>query len=673
MGQPSESFEFQAEVKQLLNLMVHSLYSDREVFLRELIANASDACDKLRFEALTQPDLMSGEEPLQIRLAYDKPAGTLTIEDNGIGMTAAEAKQHLGTIAHSGTKLFAEKLAASKNAAGASSGTNAGANAGTMIGQFGVGFYSSFMVADKVTVITRKAGNAEAVSWQSTGDGRFELGPAEKATHGTQITLHLKEDAKEFAEDARLRHLVKKFSDFVSYPVLLPKTKDQNDDESGASSPETSAAPDAAPTAFEQVNAGRPLWTQPREGITDEQYRAFYQATCKMWDEPASHLHFTVEGTLEFTALLFFPSTKPYDLFDRAQRGLNLYVRRVFVMDDCKDLLPEYLRFVRGVVDSSDLPLNVSREILQQQDTVRKLRRILVKRILDHLTKLADSEDAKEQKAFAVIDEQFGPILREGAISDGENRERIALLGRFHSSFTEAQAKTSDKTSDDGETATSNKTGFAAYIKRMPADQKAIYFITAPSVVAAAASPHVEGFLKRGYEVLYLTDPVDEWVTDRLPQVDGKPLVSVAKGAADLGDETEKKDIAEKAEAFAPFLKYAKEALGDGIKEVRLSARLTDSACCLVADKYGMTSQMEELLRKMGQAPPPQERVLELNPEHAVVKKLRALHAEKQDSDELRDHVRILRDQALLSEGAKLPDPANFVRRVQRLMEQALP
>jgi molecular chaperone HtpG len=665
----SESFEFQAEVKQLLNLMVHSLYSDREVFLRELIANASDACDKLRFEALTQPDLMAGDETLQIRLSFDKQAGTLTIEDNGIGMTAAEAKQHLGTIAHSGTKHFAEKWAARQT-------DKAGDKASALIGQFGVGFYSSFMVADKVTVISRKAGQSQAVWWQSTGDGRFETDLTEKPSRGTQITLHLKEDAKEFAEDARLRHLVKKFSDFVSYPVLLPKAKrDVSDDANdGANRGETESTATDAPAELEQVNAGRPLWTQSRESITDEQYRAFYQATCKMWDEPASHLHFTVEGSLEFTALLFFPSTKPYDLFDRGQRGLGLYVRRVFVMDDCKDLLPEYLRFVRGVVDSSDLPLNVSREILQQQDTVRKLRRILVKRILDHLTKLADSEDAKEKAAFATIDEQFGPILREGAISDGENRERIALLGRFHSSFTESQSppqsQDNDKSSED--TAAPNKTGFAAYIKRMPADQKAIYFITAPSVVAAAASPHVEGFLKRGYEVLYLTDPVDEWVTDRLPQVDGKPLVSVAKGAADLGDETEKKDIAEKTEAFAPFLKYAKDALGDGIKEVRLSARLTDSACCLVADKYGMTSQMEELLRKMGQPAPPQERVLELNPEHAVVKKLRALHAEKHDNEQLRDHVRILRDQALLSEGAKLPDPANFVRRVQRLMEQAL-
>jgi molecular chaperone HtpG len=639
----SETFEFQAEVKQLLHLMVHSLYSDREVFLRELIANASDACDKLRFEALTQPDLMAGDETLRIGLSYDKEAGTLTIEDNGIGLTPAEAKQHLGTIAHSGTKQFAEKLAASKNE-----------KAGALIGQFGVGFYSSFMVADRVTVVSRKAGGTQGVWWQSTGDGRFETDLVDKPTRGTQVTLHLKEDAKEFAEDLRLRHLVKKFSDFVSYPVELPKADDAQQ--------------------MEQVNAGRPLWTQPREGITDEQYQEFYRATCKMWDEPASHLHFNVEGSLEFTALLFFPSSKPYDMFDRGQRGLGLYVRRVFVMDDCKDLLPEYLRFVRGVVDSSDLPLNVSREMLQQQDTVKKLRRILVKRILDHLTKLAESEDPKDQKAFATIDAQFGPILREGVVNDHENRERIALLGRFHSSFTEAQAKTAppaEKT-DDGDEVSVNKTGFAAYIKRMPADQKAIYYITAPSTVAAQASPHVEGFLKRGYEVLYLTDPVDEWATGRLDKVEGKPLVSVAKGAADLGDEADKKDIVEKTAAFAPFLAYAKETLGDGIKEVRLSARLTDSAACLVADQHGMTSQMEELLRNMGQQLPPQERVLELNPDHGVVKKLRDLHARQPDTEGLGDYVRILRDQALLSEGVKLPDPATFVRRVQRLMDRAL-
>jgi molecular chaperone HtpG len=664
----SETFEFQAEVKQLLHLMVHSLYSDREVFLRELIANASDACDKLRFEALTNPDLLAGDEALAIRLSFDRAAGTLVIEDSGIGLTADEAKQHLGTIALSGTRQFAERLAASKND-----------KAGALIGQFGVGFYSSFMVADKVSVLSRKAGTDQAVLWQSTGDGRYTTEVAEKATRGTRVTLHLKEDAKEFAEDVRLRYLVKKFSDFVSYPVLMAKasgtdTKDATDSES-----DSKPASNGAGDAWEQVNAGRPLWTQPKESITDEQYAEFYRATCKMWDEPASRLHFSVEGNLELTALLFFPSTKPFDLFDRGPRGLGLYVRRVFVMDDCKDLLPEYLRFVRGVVDSSDLPLNVSREMLQQQDTVRKLRRILVKRILDHLDKLAGSSDEKDQKAFATIDEQFGPILREGVVSDHENRERIAALGRFRSSFTEAQSsakpdagKPDDAKAEDAESSGSKKTSFAEYIKRMPADQKAIYYITAPSTLAAQASPHVEGFLKRGYEVLYLTDPVDEWVTSHLPAVEGKSLVSVAKGTADLGDDAEKKVIEEKTQAFAPFLAYAKEALGDGIKDVRLSSRLTDSACCLVVDQHGMSSQMEELLRNMGRAVPNQDRVLELNPEHAVVKKLRDLHALDPKTEALADYVRILRDQALLSEGAKLPDPATFVRRVQRLMDQAL-
>ncbi len=618
---------FQTEVQQLLHLMIHSLYSDREIFLRELISNASDACDKLRFKSLTDSALMQGDDRLQVDITTDPEARTVTITDTGIGLTEAEAIEHLGTIAKSGTKAFLTAMGDQ----GKSS---------NLIGQFGVGFYSSFMVADKVVVESRSAtvGADQAVRWESAGDGNFSTESITRAVRGSSVTLHLKEEAKEFAETWKLRELVKKFSDYVSYPVRLPTYVSDEDKKKGVVA------------ELEQVNAAKALWTRPKDQITDAEYTEFYKAACKQWDEPATRIHATVEGTLSFTTLLFIPSEKPYDLFDRDRRGLSLYVRRVFIMDDCKDLLPDYLRFVRGVVDSDDLPLNVSREILQQQDTVAKLRKQLVKRVLDHLAKLANSTEDADKAAFAKIDTTFGPVLREGLVNDHENKEKIQKLVRYASTKTEGDAKT----------------GFEDYVTRMPEGQQAIYFVTGATIAAAKSSPQLEGFTKRGFEVLFLVDQVDEWVAQHVTEFAGKKLVNVAKGTEDLGNEDEKKAIEEKTKELSGFIGFVKESLGDGIKEVRLTNRLTDSPCCLVGEEHSLTPQMEELMRKMGQDVPPSTRILELNASHPLVAKLQALQAS--DATKAADHVRVLRDQAVLAEGGRIADPAAFAKRVQELL-----
>jgi molecular chaperone HtpG len=618
---------FQTEVQQLLHLMIHSLYSDREIFLRELISNASDACDKLRFKALTDTSLMKGDDRLQIDITADAEGKTLVLTDTGIGLTEAEAIEHLGTIAKSGTKQFLQAM----GEAGKSS---------NLIGQFGVGFYSAFMVADRIVVESRSAtvDGDHGVRWESTGDGRFATEVITRAQRGTTVTLHLKDDAKEFTETWKLRELVKKYSDFVSYPVLLPKYVSEEDAKKGVT---------AEP---EQVNAGKALWTRPKDEITDAEYTEFYKAACKQWDEPATRIHVTVEGTLSFTALLFIPSEKPFDLFDRDRRGLSLYVRRVFIMDDCKDLLPEYLRFVRGVVDSDDLPLNVSREILQQQDTVQKLRKQLVKRILDHLTKLANSSEDADKATFAKIDAAFGTVLREGLVNDFENKEKVQKLVRYASTKTEGDAKT----------------GFEAYVSRMSAEQKDIYYVTAASIAAAKTSPHLEGFAKRGFEVLFLVDPVDEWVAQHVTEFDGKKLVSVAKGVEALGSEEEKKALEEKSKEMGGFIAFVKDSLGGDVKEVRLSNRLTDSPCCLVGEEHSASPQMEELMRKMGQDVPKSARILELNAGHPLVGKLQALQVS--DQVQAASYVRVLRDQAILAEGGRIADPAAFAKQVQDLL-----
>ena len=617
---------FQTEVQQLLHLMIHSLYSDRDIFLRELISNASDACDKLRFKSLTDAALMQGDDRLQVSISADAEAKTLTLTDTGIGLTEAEAIEHLGTIAKSGTKAFLQTMGEQ-------------AKSSNLIGQFGVGFYSAFMVADRITVESRAAGASadQAVRWESAGAGDFTTETITRAQRGTTVVLHLKEDAAEFTETWKLRELVKKYSDYVSYPVLLPKYLSDEDKEKGVA---------AEP---EQVNAGKALWTRPKDQITDGEYTEFYKAACKQYDEPATRIHATVEGTMSFTALLFIPSEKPFDLFDRDRRGLSLYVRRVFIMDDCKDLLPEYLRFVRGVVDSDDLPLNVSREILQQQDAVQKLRKQLVKRILDHLAKLAASTEDADKAAFAKIDRSFGAVLREGLVNDYDNKDKVARLVRFASSKSEGDAKT----------------GLEDYVKRMAEGQKGIYFATGASLAAAKSSPHLEGFAKRDIEVLYLVDPVDEWVVQHFTEFDSKPLINVAKGAEDLGTEDEKKALEEKSKELGGFLAFVKDSL-DGIKEVRLSNRLTDSPCCLVGQEHAASSQMEEMMRKMGQDVPTTQRILELNAAHPLITKLQGMQTS--DAAKAKVHVQTLRDQAVLAEGGRLADPAGFAKRVQELL-----
>ncbi len=633
---------FQTEVTQLLQLMIHSLYSEREIFLRELISNASDACDRLRFLSLTEPELMAGDGELRIVIKSDPEAKTLTLSDSGIGLTEADAVEHLGTIAKSGTKAFLQKLSGDQ------------AKDANLIGQFGVGFYSAFMVAEKVVVESRSAQAASeaGVRWESTGDGSFVTETIHREQRGTTITLHLKDDATEFAQNWRMRELIKKYSDYVTYPVLLPKHVSDEERKKGVQG------------ELEQVNAGQPLWTRPKDSITDEQYQEFYRSACKMWDEPATRLHFSVEGMLSFTALLFVPGQRPMDLFDRDRKGLHLYVRRIFVMDDCKDLLPDYLRFMRGTVDSDDLPLNVSREMLQQQGTVAKLRKQLVKRILDHLYKLASSEDEKEQEAFAAIDRNFGTILREGLVSETDHKERLAKVARYRSTWTTATPPEGEKRAE--------KTGLEDYLKRMPEGQEKIYFALATSLEAAKSSPHLETFTKKGYEVLFFVDPVDEWVVGQLTEFEKKPLENVASAAADLTSEEEKKALEEKAKSFEGFLGFCKAALGESVKDVRLTNRLTDSPCVLVDEGAGRNAQIEEMMRRMGQPVPPRQRILELNATHPLVERLQALQSTDPTDTRLGGYVSVLRDQALLAEGGQIEDAAGFAKRVQELLASAV-
>jgi molecular chaperone HtpG len=618
---------FQTEVTQLLQLMIHSLYSEREIFLRELISNASDACDKLRFLSLTEPNLSAGDSDYRIEVAADKDAKTLTIRDNGVGLTEAEAIEHLGTIAKSGTKSFLGQL-----------GEDQKKNA-QLIGQFGVGFYAAFMVADKVVVESRSArvGSDKAVRWESAGDGNFATETIERAARGTTVTLHLKEDAADFLDGWKLRGLVKKWSDFVVYPIKMAK-------EGG--------------TDLEQVNSGTPIWTKPKDTLKDEDYAAFYKSACKQWDEPATRIHASVEGRLSYTTLLFVPSEKPFDLFERERRGVSLYVKRVFIMDDCKHLLPEWMRFVRGVVDSDDLPLNVSREILQQQATVEQLRKQLSKRVIDHLLKLAQSTEDADKAAWAKIDTAFGPVIREGIVTDFENKDRIARLARWRSTWTEAEA---------GRTAT----GLEDYVRRCPETQREIIFVMAPSLAAAKANPAIEGFVKAGREVLFLTDPVDEWVVQHLTEFDGRKLVDAAKGAGDLLDAEAKKALEEKAKELEPFLGFAKQTLTD-VGEVRLSGRLADSPACLVADEHGMSAQMEAMMRRMGQSVPESKRTLELNPGHPLVQRLTALQADEAKREQVADALHVLRDQASLAAGGTVSDGAGAAKRLQALLAKSL-
>jgi molecular chaperone HtpG len=630
MAENKETLGFQAEVKQLLKLMIHSLYSNKEIFLRELISNASDACDRLRFEALNDASLYEGDAELKIRLSFDKDARTLTVSDNGIGLTRDEAVEHLGTIAKSGTREFFSAL------------TGDQAKDAHLIGQFGVGFYSSYIVADKVTVISRRAGveAGQAVRWESSGEGEFSVEKVEKAGRGTDVILHLREGEDEFLSGWKLRQIVRKYSDHITLPILMKKEKW---DEEKKEQVET--------FDDETVNQASALWARPRAEITEEQYKEFYKHVAHDFEEPLAYVHAKVEGRQEYTQLLYVPRHAPFDLWDRnARHGIKLYVRRVFIMDDAERLMPLYLRFVRGVVDSNDLPLNVSREILQESKDIEAIRGGCVKKVLSMLEGLADSEDAAEKEKYGAFWTEFGRVLKEGVGEDFANKERIAKLLRFASTHTD----TPDET-----------VSLADYVARMKEGQEKIYFVTAESFTAAKNSPHLEIFRKKGIEVLLLSDRVDEWVSGHLTEFDGKALQSVAKGGLDLGkleDEAEKKEAEQAAGEYKDLIAKIKTALGEKIKEARVTHRLTDSPSCLVADEHDMGGNLARILKAAGQKAPEMKPILEINPRHPAVQRL------KYEEARFDDWANLLLEQAMLAEGGTLDDPAGFVRRINDLM-----
>jgi len=632
MGAPDtkikETLGFQAEVKQLLHLVTHSLYSNKEIFLRELVSNASDACDKLRFESIARPELLEGGPDYAIRVAYDKAARTITVSDNGIGMSRDEAIQHLGTIAKSGTREFFARLTGDQQ------------KDTQLIGQFGVGFYSSFIVADRVTVISRRAGLPadQAVKWESDGTGEFTVEPATRDSRGTDVILHLKEGEDELLSSWKLRSILTKYSDHIATPILMRKEewdKDKNEY--------------VAKDEWETVNQASALWTRAKSEITDEQYKSFYQHVAHDFTEPLAWTHNRVEGKTEYIQLLYIPSRAPFDIWDRNQRhGLKLYVRRVFIMDDAEQLLPPYLRFVRGVVDSSDLPLNVSREILQESRDVKAIREGCTKRVLSLLEDLA--ENRKDD--YAKFWSEFGQVLKEGIGDDPANRERIAKLLRFASTASEGVQNVS----------------LSDYVARMKPGQKSIYYLTAETPDAAKSSPHLEIFRKKGVEVLLLTDRVDEWMLTFLHEFDGKPLVSVAKGDLDLGDladAQEKEEQQKVADEYKELVAKVKSALGDRVQDVRVTLRLTDSPACIVVDRDAMSAHLARLLKAAGQKAPTAKPILELNPHHPLVQRL------KYEDAKLADWAALLLDQAVLAEGGQLDDPAGFVKRLNQMLLDA--
>ncbi|GAA7761862.1 MAG: molecular chaperone HtpG [Burkholderiaceae bacterium] len=632
MTAPHETMSFQAEVKQLLHLMIHSLYSNKEIFLRELVSNASDATDKLRFEAIANPALLENDADLAIRIEADPAARTLKITDNGIGMSRDEAIRNLGTIARSGTKEFFQQLSGDQQKDAA------------LIGQFGVGFYSAFIVADKVTVETRRAGVAadEAVRWESAGDGEFSIDAINRAERGTTITLHMREGEDDFLSSYRLQNIIRKYSDHISLPIRMPKEEW-----------DAEAQQQKVTGEWESVNQASALWTRNKSDITDEQYQAFYQHIAHDHEAPLAWTHNRVEGRSEYTQLLYIPARAPFDLWDRNHKaGLKLYVKRVFIMDDADQLLPAYLRWVKGVVDSADLPLNVSRELLQESRDVKAIREGCAKRVLSMLEAMADSEDEAERAKYKTFWEQFGQVLKEGVGEDHGNGERIAKLLRFATTH--------------GDTA-EQSVSLVDYVGRMKEGQDKIYYVTADTWVAAKSSPHLEVFRKKGIEVVLLTDRVDEWLLSYLHEFDGKQLVSVARGDLDLGalaDEAEKAEQEKASADWKEVVDRAKSVLEGKAKDVRVTLRLTDSASCLVSDDGDMSGYLQRLLKQAGQKAPDAQPILELNPEHALVKKLRDLP----DGEAFGDRVRVLFDQALLAEGGMLDDPAAYVQRVNRLL-----
>jgi molecular chaperone HtpG len=622
-----ETLGFQTEVKQLLHLMIHSLYGNKEIFLRELISNASDACDKLRFESVADSTLTEGDTEFRIRVSYDKAARTITISDNGIGLTRQEVIDHIGTIAKSGTREFFSKLTADT------------AKDAQLIGQFGVGFYSAFIVADHVTLVSRRAGAPaeEGVQWESAGEGDYTVEHVRKDARGTDVILHLRADEDDLLSGTRLREILRKYSDHITFPILMKKERWDADAKAQVLTDED-----------EQVNQASALWARPKSEITDAQYEEFYKHVGHDFEPPLAWTHAKVEGRQEFTQLFYLPRRAPFDLWDRDHRhGVKLYVRRVFIMDSAEQLLPPYLRFVRGIVDSSDLPLNVSREILQQSSDVAHMRTASVKRVLSLLEDLAEKHPDK----YATFWAEFGRVLKEGIIDDGANRERIAKLLRFASTRTDNVEQT---------------VSLADYVGRMKTGQDAIYYVVADGFAAAKNSPHLEVFRKHGIEVLLLSDRVDEWVTGHLAEFEGKKLVSVTEGDLDvskLGETPSAVADELKEDEFKDLLTRMHEALGDRASRVRLTHRLTDSPACLVGDEHGMSRHLERLMRAAGQPMPATKPILEINPDHPIVQRLKA----ESDATLFSDWSQILFDQALLAEGGELEDPATFVKRLNKL------
>jgi len=626
-----ETRGFETEAKQLLHLMIHSLYSNKEIFLRELISNASDAADKLRFEAVKNADLYEGDTDLNIRVEFDKEAKTVTISDNGIGMSRDEVIENLGTIAKSGTAAFMENLSGDDK------------KDSQLIGQFGVGFYSAFIVADKVTVETRRAGLpvSEGICWESTGEAQYTLESVDKATRGTSITLHLKKDQEEYADDWRLRSIIKKYSDHISLPVIMLK-QETGDAEEGEN--EEKKAPED-----EVINRATALWTRSRSDVSDDEYKQFYKDVSHDYTDPLKWSHNRVEGKLDYTSLLFVPSKAPFDLYNRdASRGLKLYVQRTFIMDDAEQFLPLYLRFIKGVVDSNDLSLNVSREILQKDPNIDSMRSALTKRVLDMLEKLA--KNAKEE--YAEFWKEFGQVLKEGPAEDFANKEKIANLFRFDSTFTNKADQ---------------EQSLADYVARMKDGQKHIYYVVANNFATAKNSPHLEVFRKKGIEVLLLSDRVDEWLMGHLNEFDGKSFQDVGKGALDLGDldtDEDKKDQEKIEEEFKDFLERLNTALDVEVEAVRVTHRLTESPACLVVGEQDMGAQMRRLLEQAGQSVPESKPTLEINPEHPLIHKM----DKEADEDRFKDLAKVIFDQANLAEGGSLEDPGAYVQRLNKLL-----
>ncbi|MDT5338611.1 MAG: molecular chaperone HtpG [Mycobacterium sp.] len=630
-----EQREFQAEARQLLQLMVHSIYSNKDSFLRELISNASDALDKLRLEAFRDKDLDVDTSDLHIELAVDKDARTLTIRDNGIGMTRDEVVELIGTLAKSGTAELRKKLREAKQG-----------EADELIGQFGIGFYSTFMVADTVALVTRKAGESSATRWESNGDGTYTISVVDGAPQGTSVTLHLKpEDAEDALHDYtsvwKLRELVKQYSDFISWPIRMEVEKTVPAAEEGGEPTVT--------TETETVNSRTALWAKPKSDVSDEEYSQFYKHIAHAWDEPLEVIAMKAEGTFEYQALLFIPSHAPFDLFNRDGRvGVQLYVKRVFIMGDCDDLMPEYLRFVKGVVDAQDMSLNVSREILQQDRQIKVIRRSLTKKVLSAIKDI----QSNRPDDYATFWTQFGRVLKEGLLSDADNRDAVLRLSSFASTFT---TRASEATGEGTEASTT----LADYVGRMKDDQEQIFYATGESRQLLERSPHLEAFKAKGFEVLLLTDPVDEVWVESVPEFDGKTLQSVAKGEVDLGATGDSDESADQGD-FAELLTWLQETLDEHVKEVRLSTRLTSSPACLITDTFGITPQLARMYRASGQEVPVGKRILELNPDHALITGLRKALADSATSDGLPETAELLYGTALLAEGGVLDDPARF-------------